>query len=206
VYTLVANHYLDQNPDSKKYSLGLKFIERAAIVFNQLEIRHVAMPYLEHLRNWSNESINLAIRDHNEVVYIERMLSDQPLGIRTEIGKRAWVHCTALGKAILSRMPEDEAREILESYPLEAFTVFTMTDVDQIMDDLRLTRQRGFALDNQENEMGGCCVAAPILNYKGEPIAAISISVPLPRIPADKIGYFGNKVQEVAEQISERLG
>ncbi len=206
VYTLADNDYLEQNPENKKYRLGLRFIERATIVLGRLEIRRVAMPFLEHLRDWSNESINLGIRDHHEVIYIERMLSDQPLGIRAEIGKRSWVHCTGLGKAMLSRLPEDEARAILESYPLATLTEYTVTDIDKIMDELRISRQRGFAIDDQENELGGRCVSASILNYEGTPVAAVSISVPLPRIPPNRVSYYGNKVKATAAEISQQLG
>ena len=179
VYTLEANNYLEQNPDNRKYRLGLKFIERSSIVLGQLNIRQLAAPYLNHLRDWSQESVNLAIRDGNEVIYIERILSNQNLVFRNEIGKRALVHTTSLGKAILAQLPEGEAREILESYDLHSITEYTLTTVDALMDDLERSHERGFALDDQENEPGGRCVAAPIFNHLGVAVAAISISVPL---------------------------
>ena len=206
VYTLEANHYLEQNPDNRKYRLGLKLIERSTIVLGQLEIRKVATPYLNALRDWSQESINLAIRDGHEVVYVERMLSEQVLSFRNEIGKRGYVHSTALGKAILAQMPHSEARAILNAYAREAFTPHTLTSIEALMDDLAHTRERGYALDDEENELGGRCVAAPILNHQGDALAALSISVPLPRIPRERIPYFGEKVKAVAQEISERFG
>ncbi len=206
VYTLEANNYLEQNPDNKRYRLGLKFVERSSIVLGQLEIRQVSAPYLNHLRDWSQESVNLAVRDWNEVIYIERILSNQNLAFRNEIGKRAYVHTAALGKAIISQLPYDEAHKILESYELRAMTEYTLVTVDAVMEDLKLTRERGFALDDQENELGGRCVSAPIFNHLGVAFAAVSISVPLPRIPPERIDYFGNKVKEVAAEISVRFG
>ncbi|GAB5494408.1 MAG: DNA-binding transcriptional repressor XynR [Phototrophicaceae bacterium] len=206
VYTLQANNYLEQNPDNRKYRLGLKLVERSSIVLGQLEIRQVATPFLNHLRDWSQENVNLAIRDYHEVIYIERILSNQNLSFRNEVGKRAFVHSTALGKAMIAQLPDDEALEILGSYELRALTAHTLLDIDDIMNDLALTRRRGFALDDQENELGGRCVSAPIFNHLGVAFAAISVSVPLPRIPCDRIDYFGNKAREVADDISERFG
>ena len=206
IYTLEDNYYLEQNPENRKYRLGLKLLERSSIVLGGLDIRHVALPYLQELRDWSQESINLAILDTNEVVYVERVSSEQNFAFINEVGKRGWVHSTALGKAIIAHLPNEQTLDILNSYELHAFTPYTMINIHEIMDDLVLTRERGFALDNQENELGGRCVAAPIHNHHGDPIAAISISVPLLRIPTERITYFGNKVRDVAAQISARLG
>lgn len=206
VYTLENNGYLEQNPDNRKYRLGLKLLERASTLLNQIEIRQVAAPFLQQLRDWSQESINLAIRDEGQVVYVERLLSEQTLGLRSEVGKRADVHSTALGKAMLACLPHDEARQILSSYDLSRYTQNTLTEVDAVMYDLDRTRERGFAIDDEEYELGGRCVSAPILNHLGEPVAAVSISVPLPRIPPERVPYFGKKVKEIAAQISERMG
>ena len=108
IYTLKINNYLDQNPINRKYRLGLKLAERAAVLLDQLDLRKVAAPFLEALRDWCGESINLAIRDGNEVVYIERMFGNHSLGIRSELGRRGSLHSTSLGKAILSFLPETE--------------------------------------------------------------------------------------------------
>lgn len=206
VYTLEANNYLEQNSDNRKYRLGLKFLERSSIVLAQIDIRRIATPYLNALRDWSQESVNLAIRDGNEVIYIERILSNQNLAFRNEIGKRAYVHTSALGKAMISQLTVTESRELLESYEIHAMTEHSLTTVDAIMQDLEHSRERGFALDDQENELGGRCVSAPIFNHLGTVVAAVSISIPVPRIPYERIDYFGNKVKDVAAEISEQLG
>ncbi len=206
IYSLEEGGYLDQNPENRKYRLGLKFLERTTVLLGQLEIRDVARPFLLNLRNWSQESINLAIHDENEVVYVERYLSEQGLSYRNVVGKRAFVHTTALGKAILSELPLEEAEQILKSYKFESKTEYTFTTIEDVLKDLIITKERGFAIDNQENGLGGRCVASSIFNHLGQPIAAVSISVPLPRIPEEKIPYYGNKVNEVANEISLQLG
>lgn len=206
IQTLEINGYLEQNPENKKYRLGLKLIERASVLLNQFEIRDIALPYLEELHSWCDEAINLAIRDETQVVYIERLLSSQPLGMRTEVGKRASVHSTALGRAMLSCLSDSELVHMAHSMSLDGVTERTITTPQALIDDVKATRVRGYAIDDEENELGARCVSAPILNHLGEPVAAISISVPLPRIPYEKLDYFGAKVVEVAGKISSQLG
>ncbi|HTX78236.1 MAG TPA: IclR family transcriptional regulator [Longilinea sp.] len=206
IYTLKINHYLDQNPTNRKYRLGFKLSERAAVLLDQLDLRKVAAPLLEELRDWCGESVNLAIRDGNEVVYIERMFGDHALGIRSELGRRGTLHSTALGKAIFSYLPNPERDNLLDGYNFSPVTPYTITDRDKFVAELALTRQRGFAIDEQENELGGRCISAPIRDRQGYPIAAISISVPIQRFPKEAIDEFGRKLIETSELISQRMG
>src|SRR5574338_190239 len=108
VYTLRVNHYLDQNASNRKYRLGFKLADRASVLLDSLDIRKIAGPFLEELRAWCSESINLAIREGGEVVYIERLFGSHALGIRSELGKRGPLHSTALGKAIAAFLPKAE--------------------------------------------------------------------------------------------------
>src|SRR5512136_2558474 len=105
VYTLEANGFLSQNPDTRKYRLGLKLVERAFTMLDQVEVRQVAYPFLRELRDQWNETVNLAIFDGPDIVYVERMLGTKALGMRSEVGRRAPAHSTALGKAILACLP-----------------------------------------------------------------------------------------------------
>jgi len=206
IYTLKANNYLDQNPATRKYRLGLKLAERAAVLLDQLDLRKVAATYLEELRDWCGESVNLAVRDGNEVVYIERMFGDHSLGIRSELGRRGSLHSTALGKALLSFLPETERQTVLEDYVLKPLTPFTITDKERFTVELATIKNRGYAIDEQENELGGRCVGSPILDRHGYPIAAISISVPIQRFPEEEIEKFGKKLIGIASIISQKMG
>lgn len=206
IFTLEQNGYLDQNPETRKYRLGSKLAERARVFLNQFDLREIAGPILENLRTACNESVNLAIRDGDKVLYIERMHGDNMLGMRSEIGKRECIHSTALGKAILSCLPSKELKEFLNEYEFVPVTSRTITDAKAFSDELKETRRRGFALDDQENELGGRCVAAPIFDNQQRAIAAISLSIPIQRFPDEKISDFGSKVREAARKISERLG
>ncbi|MCY4073449.1 MAG: IclR family transcriptional regulator [Chloroflexi bacterium] len=206
VYTLQRNGYIAQNPENRRYHLGLQLIERAGVLLDQIEIRKIAMPELEHLRDWSSESVNLAILEENQVIYIERLLTDKSLGFRNHIGKRAWPHSTALGKAILSHLPPHEAREILESYPLESMTLNTITDIEVLMGQFKVFHDQGYAIEREENEIGGLCISAPIHNHSSNPVAAVSVSFPLSRLDETMIATYGTKILEVARRISVKLG
>ena len=206
VSTLRVNNYLDQNPSNRKYRLGLKLAERASVLLEQLDLRKIASPYIEDLRDWCDESINLAIRDRQEVVYIERIFGSHSLGIRPELGKRASVHTTALGKAMVAYLPLQEAAQFLEQYKFNPVTRYSIVDLDRFQKELERVRKFGFAIDEEENEIGGRCVAAPIFNHDGYPVAAVSISVPIQRLPREKIPVFGAKVKEAAMAISHSIG
>ena len=206
IYSLKANNYLDQNPANRKYRLGLKLAERAAVLLDQLDLRKVAAPFLEEIRDWCGESINLAVRDGIEVVYIERMFGDHSLGIRSELGRRGSLHSTALGKAILAFLPEADKQNLLEGYNYYPITCYTIIDQEKFADELALVNQRGYAIDEQENELGGRCIGAPIFDRYKFPVAAISISVPVQRFPDEDVAKFGEKLVSVAAVISQKMG
>ena len=206
VYTLERNGYIAQNPDNRRYHLGLQLVERAGVLLDQIEIRKIAMPELEDLRDWSSESVNLAILEENQIIYIERLLTDKSLGFRNHIGKRAPPHSTALGKAILSHLPPQQALAILQSYPLESMTPNTITDVERLMRQFEAFRRCGYAIEREENEIGGLCISAPIHNYGATPIAAVSVSFPLSRLDEAIIADCGAKVREAAQRVSVKLG
>lgn len=206
VYTLQRNGYIAQNPENRRYHLGLQLVERAGVLLDQIEIRKIAMPQLEYLRDWSSESVNLAILEENQIIYIERLLTDKSLGFRNHIGKRAWPHSTALGKAILSHLPPQQALAVLRSYPLESMTANTITDIDMLLAQFKDFRAQGYAIEREENEIGGLCISAPIHNYMAQPVAAVSVSFPLSRLDEAMISTYGAKVKAVARLISEKLG
>lgn len=206
IYTLKVNHYLDQNPENRKYRLGLKLAERAAVLLDQLDIRKISAPFLEELRLWCDESVNLAFRDGSEVVYIERLFGNHSLGIRSELGKRGPLHSTALGKAIVSFIPESEFNTIFNNYKFTSVTPHTITDLQNFKNEIARVHSNGYAVDEQENEIGGRCVGAPIFDHSGYPIAAISISVPIQRLPDEEVAKFATKLILTSNAISRKMG
>jgi DNA-binding IclR family transcriptional regulator len=206
VSTLAANGFLNQNPDTRKYRLGLRLVERAFAMLDQFEIRQVAYPALQELRDQWNETVNLAILDGSDVVYIERMLGTKALGMRSEVGRRALAHSTALGKAILSCYPLADVKAFIAARDLSAVTPKTITDPARFLAELDKVREQGYAIDDEENEIGGRCIAVPIFDHTGNAIAAVSVSAPTARLPMTEVPQVGAQVRETAKTISRSLG
>jgi len=206
VYTLKVNKYLDQNPINHKYRLGLKIAERASLLLNQIDLRRIAAPYLEELRECYGESINLGVIDNQEIVYIERLFGFHALGMRSELGKRAPIHSTALGKAIAAFLHEHDLNILLKEYNFRPVTNHTITERSKFEEELIGVRKNGYAMDDEENELGGRCISAPIFNLQRFPIAAVSMSIPIQRFPDEKIPEFSQQVIKVAEKISHEHG
>jgi len=206
VYTLEDNDYLTQDGATRKYRLGFKLVERASTLLDQIDLRSVARPHLLELRDWCDESVNLAIPEGGQIIYVERLTTTQSLGMRAKVGYRGLMHCTALGKAILARLNLPQAEQIAAEMGLPETTARTITGMEQLLEDLSRIREQGFAVDDEENEVGVRCVAAPILDHTGQPVAAVSISAPAHRLPVTEVPLYGQQVKQVAGAISRELG
>jgi IclR family KDG regulon transcriptional repressor len=206
VYTLEYNGYLAQDSETRKYGLGFKLVERASVLLDQIDVRRVALPCLQELRDWSGESVNLAVRDSGQIVYIERLTTTQSLGMRAKVGYRAPLHCTALGKALLSGLPLNEVEDLIAQFGLPTVTAHSIVDRAQFLQEISRIREQGFAFDDEENEIGVRCVAAPIFDHTDRPVAAVSVSAPVLRFPLPDVSRYGQKVIEAAYAISARLG
>ena len=203
---LLKRRFLVKDPQTGKYRLGIKVFELGSIVWKGMSLRRVAFPLIEELSRWSGETVHLGVRDGYEVVSIEGTESDQSLRTVLPVGKRVCLHSTGIGKAILAFLPDKEFEEIIEQKGLPVFTPNTIRDRDRLWEEVRTIRNRGYAVDNEENEMGVRCVAAPIRDHSGQVIASISISGPSIRITDEKIPSLARRVIEVCKAISESLG
>jgi IclR family KDG regulon transcriptional repressor len=206
MYTLERNGFLAQNPATRKYHLGFRLVELGSLVLGQLDIRQAARPHMEHLGRTVGETVNLGIRDGTDVVYIERVAGSHSLGMRREIGSRTPLHASALGKVLLAWLPPTERNRLLDRLTFTARTPHTLVSRDDFERDLAATRERGFAIDDEENEIGGRCVAAPILDHRGQVVAALSVSSPVSRTPAESLPERGGQVGEAARAISRQIG
>ncbi len=206
IRTLAFKGYLDQDPASRKYRLGLKIIERGSVVLGSMNLRRCATPHLQELHGRFDETVSLAVFDDGYMVYVERLLSSHGLGMRSEVGKREPAHSTALGKAVLGQMEPHEVQSYLADYGLVPVTARTITDPALFLGQLEQARDAGYALDDEENQVGGRCVAAPVLDNTGRPVAGISISAPTARLAMGDIPRYGAAVVEAARKISRSLG
>lgn len=204
--TLSHLGYIEQDPETERYKLGYKLLEISSRLLGNLDIRREAMPFLQELADLTNEVVHLVVLNKGEVVYIEKVEGSETIRMHSRVGNRAPVHCTGVGKAILAYLPEDQVREIIRQYGLEPHTPNTLSTLPDLLADLKLIRERGYALDLEENELGITCVAAPIWDHTGAVVASISVSAPTIRMQPERIDQLAKQVRKIGYKISTRLG
>ncbi|MCH6267332.1 MULTISPECIES: IclR family transcriptional regulator [Neobacillus] len=206
IKTLEHRGYLQQNPDDLKYRLGIKLFELGNFVGKHLDIRSIARPIIKDLVNELNETVHLVLLNRNEIIYIEKEDGPRTLTMYSHIGKRAPVHCTGVGKAILAYLSDQEVDRLLSIQNLQPFTEFTMTDKQAIKNHLQSVRECGYAVDDEEIELGLKCIAAPIFNHQGNVIASISCAAPKIRLDEERLPKVIAGIQKAASEISKALG
>ncbi|MCM3705906.1 MULTISPECIES: IclR family transcriptional regulator [Cytobacillus] len=204
--TLVQYGYIEQDNETGKYKLGYKFLEISSKLLESIDLRAEARPFLQELENETNEVIHLVVYDQGEVVYIEKLEGNETLRMHSKVGKRAPMHCTSVGKAILAHLPSSIVFDILERKGMPVHTDKTITDKDEFMKELGQVRQKGYALDLEENEYGITCVAVPIFDHLGKVIAAVSISGPTMRMTDERLDALKSIMVKTGKDISTRLG
>jgi len=204
--TLKHRGYVEQDSHTQKYQLGLKALELGMAKLHQMDLVREATPYLKELENQCNETVHLGVLEAGEVLYLAKEESSQTIRMISYVGKRAPLHCTALGKVLLAYLPVEERKKMLSKKVLPRLTENTITDKRELEKELGKVREQGFALDREENEKDVCCVAAPIRNYQGEVIAALSISSPIFRIDKNAQNNLKEALIQTSREISMRLG
>ena len=208
--TLCRMGYAAQDDNSKNYRLGFRLVELGQSVLDRINIRRESRPFLHELADGVQETAHLAILDSADILYldkVERISHPVALRMASKIGMRNYAHSCALGKLLLAFLPQGERGEILAQKGLPKRTNNTIVDVKDLTQHLQTIKFQGYAVDNEENEEGIRCVAAPIRNYKGEVIAGISISGPAVRITEERIDrQLKSQVIKTAAKISKKLG
>jgi len=194
--------------ESGDYRLGVKCFVLGNIAAADFDLRQVAHPHLSALRDETGETTHLAILDHWQVVYLERMPSLKPVGfMRSRPGAILPAHCTGLGKVLLAHRPEKDVAAWAGTQTFKAWTPQTITSRKRLIEELRATRARGYGIDEQEHELGVRCIAAPVRNHQGEVVAAISVAGPTERMPRVLVGSdMARAVVATAQEIAIRLG
>jgi IclR family transcriptional regulator, KDG regulon repressor len=204
--TLVQYGYIYQDEETGRYKIGYKFLQISSRLLESIDLREEAKPYLQELENETNEVIHLVVYDQGEVVYIEKLEGNETLRMHSKVGKRAPMHCTAVGKAILAHLPTKVVLGILERKGMVVHTDKTITNKDIFIQELKQVKEKGFALDLEENEYDITCIAAPIFDHLGKVIAAVSISGPTIRMKDERLIQLQKRMILIGMQISARLG
>lgn len=184
------------------YRLGPKLLHLAGRVRAEADVREVARPAMEALRDAVRETVNLTVREGDEVVYVERAVARKLVRVEQVIGHRAPLHVTAVGKLFLSEDAPEAFTRYVAASGLRAFTRRTITDGERLKRECRLIRKRGYASDAGEAEEGVCCLAVPVRDHTGAIVAALSVSAPGTRPDSSWLA----RLRAAGRQISERLG
>jgi len=203
--TLLACGIVEKTED-ERYALGRAIIALTQAVLVNVELRNRAAPLLRELADYSQQSVFLTVRDRDYCLYIYAVESPRRLLARTAVGSRANLHCTGVGKAILSLLPESEVRAIAQRAGLPRFTSHTITDVETLLAELRQIRARGYATDDAEHEPGVYCIGAPVLDAKGDVIGALSISGEDPDLVRGRLRDLSAYAVYTAQEVSRRMG
>jgi DNA-binding IclR family transcriptional regulator len=204
--TLAEERLLEQDPDTGAYRLGLAMYELGASVSMHTDLHEACSPVVDQLRNATRETVQVAVLDGREVVYVERRESPQTLRLFGRVGHRNDAHCTSTGKLLLAYLPPHRLEALLDGWVPARKTPHTIRDIDALRIELDRVRHRGWAENVNEAEMGVASVAAPIRNGLGEVVAAVSVAGPLQRITNDSLKRFARPTVEAGLAISRRLG
>ncbi|MGI5998306.1 MAG: IclR family transcriptional regulator [Lutispora sp.] len=204
--TLKQCNIIEQDKKTKKYRIGFELFRICGMAKRQNALASLAQPYLDKLREMVGETSNLVVLDGNEVIYIAQSESTKLLKLFTQLGAKVPFYCTGGGKAILSYQPKKVQDLVLNNTNFIKFTGNTLSDINELVRELDIIRQQGYAMDNEEREEGVTCIAAPVFDCYGEAIASISISGPTYRLKEKDLSTIINNVIDVAKELSESLG
>lgn len=204
--TLVARGYVSRDVETGHHTLGIRLLSLGGQAMQGLELRDIAMPHLRHIVERTNLDTHLAILDHGDAVYVERIESPGFIKMATWIGRRMVPHVTGVGKALICCHDRAAVEEIIAIHPLKPITRNTITTLPRLMAELAKTRERGYAIDDEEHEARVRCVAAPVFAATGEVVAAIGVSGTAGQISDDAIPKMGNLVRSTALKFSAQLG
>jgi DNA-binding IclR family transcriptional regulator len=207
VAALVTRGYLSKDERSHHYTLSPKFLILGDKVQQQIDIVAIARPFLEKLMAETRENTNLCVRDGHHVIYIDHVGSpDHHLRAFTKLGGKAPLYASGVGKVFLSGFSRRRLQQYLDRVDLQPFTPHTVTTVSKLIDELNTIRRKGYAVDNQEKEIGVRCVAAPIKNHEGRIQAAISVSGAAQRLTAKRLPALGRLVVDTGRLLSAAIG
>ena len=205
--TLESRNYIEQNRVTENYRLGLKTLELGQTFIKQMGLLRQSRPILEGIVRECNETTYVAILKDFHIVYLDVVETDLTVRVVPRVGARLPAYCTAAGKVQIAYMTEEELENYLPTKELKRFTPNTITDRDELRKHLKVVAEQGFAVDNEELDIGVRCVGAPIRDYTRRIIGAVSVSGPSMRFSDERMEKeLIPIVKKAAEEISLKLG
>ncbi len=204
--TLEQERFVRFDQDGRLWSVGVQAFMTGCAFTKTRSLVGLARTHMRRLMEESDETVNLAEEDEGEAVYLAQVECRQMMRVFARPGSRVPLHCSAVGKAILSVTPQKSLAKILHRHGMPRLTVKTITTPQALAEDMERTRRSGYAVDDEEHAVGLRCIAAPVFDETGDCIAAISVSGPTVRIGEDRISSLGRLVLEAAQAISTEMG
>lgn len=203
--TLLERGYVEK-VQSGKYVIGPTMFNTLSYHINTLELQAEAKPHLHALQNLLGLTVSLGVLNGPFVSLIEREATNQSSDIFNHVGRQLPVHCSSMGKCLLSCLSNDELEEALYGFELSRRTEHTITSKSQLRMHLREVRRQGWAIDNEESELNHRCISSPVYNYRGDAVAVLGVSGTADELPEDRIDYIAQQVVHAAGRTSASLG
>jgi DNA-binding IclR family transcriptional regulator len=203
---LEQSRFVLRRPMNDKYVLGVKLFQLGCLAVPEKDLRDRAHPYLEHLAKETGETTHLGVLDEGQVLHVDHVESEHTLRLAVVLGSYHPASTTALGKMLLAYLPEEQFETIIHRHGLPARTRNSLTTIMELKKELRLIKDHGYALDNEEDSEGLRCVAAPVRGVSGAVLASLSVAGPSIRMTDRRIPVLVGLVVESANRLSEELG
>ncbi len=202
---LESAQFIERTTDKQRYSVGIRVFELGNIYLSNLSIEQILAPAMQRITREFNIACNLAILDDGQVMYIASTNTSSPFQYGPIIGYRHYIHCSALGKALVFDLADDEISAILEQRGMPALSPNTITQPAKYFENLKQSRKLGYAVDDQEGAIGIYCLAVPIRNQLGKVIAALSVSGPSPQYTEDIEKEIIQRLKDSAVEAQRQL-
>lgn len=204
--SLIYMGYVKQDEITSKYRLSYKICKLSNQVLSQADILETTRPHLKRLVSEIGETIHFVQRDNAQAIYIDKVESySNSIRMASKVGYTIPLYCSGVGKALLADMDDDKVKKIWKDSKIKSMTEYTIVDFEKFVEELELTRSRGYALDNEENELGVRCIAVSIRSHDNSQGYALSISAPIDRMSDSRIEELSRSVLSLKQELENAL-
>ena len=204
--TLEKQGYVNRDAGTGKYRVGLKILSLSRGALSGIDVREVALPIMRHLTEKTSLTCHLAILDGPDAVYIEKVEAPGFIRMDTWVGRRMRVHATSVGKALVAHIPQEQLEKIVAERGMERRTAKTITTLPRLLKSLEKVREHGYAVDDEENNLGARCLGAPIFNQDGKIEASLGLSGTVNQVNPHTMPRIIEHLKDAARHVSMQLG
>ncbi len=205
--TMCMRGYVQHDSETSIYRPGMRLCELSSYIMENMDVIERARAPMERLSHSTGETVHLVMQEERDIVYIHKVDSvSSAIRMFSRIGMRRPLYCTGVGKAILATWADDEVRTLWRASNVRPWTPYTIVDEDAFFKELAQVRRLGYAMDNEENELGVRCIATAIPDYRGRASYALSISAPLSRMTDERVASLRIPLMDARDEIAAAIG